>query len=97
MSKRMIGNSINKGRVFSAETRNIMSKSKIGNKNRLGKAHSEEMKKVISERTSLALRGKIQSKVACPHCNTIGGISNMRRYHFEHCKQSINPHHSKPT
>ena len=90
-SIRMIGNSINKGKIFSKETRSKMSNSKIENKNRLGIKHSSEMKKTISEKTSIALKGKPKNKIACPHCNKIGGVSNMRRYHFDHCKKRTIP------
>ena len=30
---------------------------------------------------------KEKTKVCCPHCNLIGSISNMKRYHFENCKE----------
>ena len=30
-----------------------------------------------------------QQKVECPHCNSLGGIGNMKRYHFENCKDII--------
>lgn len=35
---------------------------------------------------------KIQTQ--CPHCNKIGGFSNMKRWHFDKCKQS--PNYTKP-
>lgn len=35
---------------------------------------------------SLAKIGKSQYKTICPVCNKEGGISNMKRYHFENCK-----------
>jgi hypothetical protein len=25
-------------------------------------------------------------QITCPHCGKIGGSTNMKRYHFEHCK-----------
>lgn len=28
----------------------------------------------------------LQEKVCCPHCNVIGGISVMKRHHFDRCK-----------
>ena len=31
-----------------------------------------------------------QQKIECPHCNLIGGIPNMKRYHFESCKLKKN-------
>jgi hypothetical protein len=27
-----------------------------------------------------------QQKVECPHCNKIGNLINMKRYHFDNCK-----------
>jgi len=32
---------------------------------------------------SLALKGKI---IDCPQCGKIGGVANMKRYHFDNCK-----------
>jgi hypothetical protein len=43
-----------------------------------GKYHSELSKEKMR---------KPKSKVKCPHCELLGGISNMKRYHFENCKQ----------
>ena len=48
----------------------------------LGKTHSDESKL----KRSLTLTGYIQPKMSCPHCNKIGGISLMRRYHLDNCK-----------
>jgi|LakMenEpi03Aug12_release.lakeMendotaPanAssembly.Ray.scaffolds.fasta_scaffold186816_3 hypothetical protein len=30
-----------------------------------------------------------QVKVCCPHCDIIGGIGNMKRYHFDNCKHKL--------
>jgi group I intron endonuclease len=60
-----------------------------GNQARLGIPHSEEIKKIISERTSAALKGKPKNIVMCPHCGKYGGQGNMKRYHFDHCKTNI--------
>jgi hypothetical protein len=35
---------------------------------------------------SLARKGVTQKKVTCPHCDFLGGITNMYRYHFNKCK-----------
>lgn len=48
----------------------------------LGKTHSDESKL----KRSLTLTGYIQPKMSCPHCNKIGGISLMRRYHLDNCR-----------
>ena len=29
--------------------------------------------------------GKPQSTIMCPHCNKTGGVSAMKRYHFDNC------------
>jgi len=35
---------------------------------------------------SAAKLNKQQTKVTCIHCNKIGGVSAMKRYHFDNCK-----------
>lgn len=62
------------GHVVSEETRR-----KIGKKNR-GSTVPDERKRRISET-------KKSRKLTCPHCGMVGGVSNMRRYHFDHCKR----------
>ncbi len=52
-----------------------------GNKSRTGQTRSNEERK----RASVALSGRIQTKIECPHCGKIGGNA-MRRWHFENCK-----------
>jgi len=42
---------------------------------------------------SLTLTGYVRGKqkiVRCPHCNKTGGISNMKRWHFDNCKYKQN-------
>ena len=29
----------------------------------------------------------IKAKIQCPHCNKIGNVPNMKRWHFDNCKQ----------
>lgn len=54
----------------------------VGNKSRLGQTRNEEER----EKSSIALRGRIQTKIECLHCGKIGGNA-MRRWHFENCKE----------
>lgn len=62
------------------------------------KPHSEETKKLMSFRRkgkpkSEAWKQKVrcpkgpQHVIECPNCGLLGGISNMKRYHFENCKK----------
>jgi hypothetical protein len=41
-----------------------------------------------SELQSIARKGVVQQKLTCPHCNKIGGNTNMVRYHFNNCKKN---------
>ena len=83
----------NYGKSFSEETKKKMSES------RLGKVDSEETKlkkslaklgvarsKETIQKISFAKKGIKQNKVVCPRCKKEGGVSNMRRYHFENCR-----------
>jgi len=84
LSGELVG--INKGVSQDEKTLMKLSESRKGNKYRLGIKHSDEIKKIISKRTSEALKGKPKNKVSCPHCHKIGGQGNMKRYHFNNCK-----------
>ena len=48
---------------------------------RKGKKQSPEL---IAKRAA-ALK-KPQKKTTCPHCNKVGGVPGMKRYHFDNCK-----------
>ena len=48
-----------------------------------GKAHSEETKQKIST----IHKGKIKPTTQCPHCEKVGGINTMPRWHFNNCKE----------
>lgn len=50
-------------------------------KKKLRGPKSEEHKRNISE----SKKGKKQSIIECPHCGKHGGISLMKRYHFDNC------------
>ena len=76
----------NKGKLFSEETKSKMSASAKG------KLKSDAHKKNISNATmgvsKVWLVGKKfkQNKIECPYCMILGGITNMKRYHFDNCK-----------
>ena len=77
---------INKAKT-DEETLKKLSIVRKNNKARLGIPHSPEIRKLISERTSQALKGKPKRKVECPHCHKIGAVSPMKRFHFDFCKK----------
>jgi hypothetical protein len=67
----------------------------------LGKKHPERGEKislsnkgrVLPKRTvqhrknlSISLTGRTQQRIDCPYCSKSGGITNIKRYHFENCK-----------
>jgi hypothetical protein len=47
--------------------------------------HRNNMKKPKTQEHKDRLKGP-REKIKCPHCNLIGGISQMKRWHFENCK-----------
>jgi len=88
-----------KGIPLSIETRRKMASSKLGvarsektcarisaaNK---GKPKSEETRAKMSaskKGRQSEKKGITQEKVVCPHCSKEGGITGMKRYHFNNC------------
>jgi hypothetical protein len=49
-----------------------------------GKPKKEQHRK----RISAALKGYVHEKVTCPHCGTEGGVTAMKRWHFDNCKHA---------
>ena len=75
---------IQKGKKHSEETKKKMSESKSGEKHPMyGKPVSEKHRKNISN----ALKGKTRKKITCPYCNKTGGDNNMKRWHFDNCRE----------
>jgi hypothetical protein len=79
--------SINKiGTTASVETKKYMSIVKTGENNPMyGKNHTIKSKKKIS----INKIGIKQIIVTCSHCPKEGGISLMKRYHFDNCKYKV--------
>jgi len=57
--------------------------SLLGNKNGLGYKHTQEALNKISQ----ASKGAPQLVLKCPHCSKIGGVSAMKRWHMNNCKE----------
>lgn len=64
----------------SEETKQRKSDSMKG-KNR--SPRSEEFKRKVSA----TMKGRPMSTITCPHCMKIGGVSQMKRWHFNNCKK----------
>jgi hypothetical protein len=47
--------------------------------------HKQNMRKPKTEEHKEKLR-KPRAKIECPHCKSVGGISQMKRWHFSNCK-----------
>lgn len=58
---------------------------KRNNKQIGGWTHSQEWKNNMSK----IMSGKKDRVVTCPHCNKQGGVSGMKRYHFDNCKYQL--------
>ena len=81
---KMGSNNPNYGKSLSEDHKKKLSESKKGEKNCwYGKSFSEEHRKNMS----IARKGIPQEKITCPHCQKTGGISAMKRYHFDNCRE----------
>jgi hypothetical protein len=72
-----------KGRKWSSEMRSKRAGQPAWNKGMKTGPLSEETKL----KQSLASRGRKKPTISCPHCNKIGGVSPMNRWHFDNCKE----------
>ena len=73
-----------KGRILSDIARAKISTAQLGNTHRLGKPNSDET------RAKMSVSQQSIPKVTCPHCDKVGGVQAMYRWHFDNCKQK--PH-----
>ena len=74
------------GRKWSKDHCEAISKGTLGKK----KSNTDKMKypKSESHRSNISKgkKGIKQKSIVCPHCDKSGGITNMKRYHFDFCK-----------
>jgi len=76
----------NKGKtnIYSEETiKKMKNVSHKGDKNPMFQKHHNKETLIKISTTKM---GKKQNRVQCPYCNKIGGVSGMKHYHFENCK-----------
>lgn len=69
-----------RGQKRSVETKKKMSGRTAWNKGKTG------YKTNAGQKISKMLKGNPKPLVKCPHCNKEGGVSVMKRFHFERCK-----------
>jgi hypothetical protein len=71
------------GRKFSEEHKNNISKSLKGRKITWDlKANTTELKKRKSEK----MKSISKPKIVCPNCGKVGGLPQMKQWHFDNCK-----------
>jgi hypothetical protein len=72
------------GKNHSKENLQLFSdKQKDSNNSFYGKSHSDETRQKMSDDR----KGKLKPTSQCPHCDKIGGINTMSRWHFDNCKE----------
>lgn len=71
-----------KGKIVSESTREKMRARMMGNSYTLGRKLSDEHKLCISKKN----KGRKQATTICPHCNLVGAIPVLKRFHFDNCK-----------
>ena len=67
------------GKLHTIDTKNKMSESLTG------KIRTIDFKENLSK----LYKGIPKEKVECPHCHKEGGLPQMKRYHFDNCKEKI--------
>lgn len=72
---------LNGGKPCSEETKLKISKSTKGISKPMSEGHIKNLKCHTNNST----------KVSCPHCNKIGQLTNMKRWHFDKCKLFLIP------
>ena len=73
----------NVGRKFTQEHRDKISSSNMG---RVMSEHTKESLRVANMGRKPPMLGKHFPKVICPHCNAEGGLTGMKSWHFDNCR-----------
>jgi len=81
------------GQKRTEETKKKMSQSALGkskseeHRSKLSKANiGKKLSKETRKKMSISKKGIKQPIVICPHCNKTGGLTLMKRFHFDNCK-----------
>lgn len=62
-------------------------KLSIAGKNRIGPWKGKKFSQEHALKIKLGTTGVKKKKIKCPHCEKIGGIPQMKQWHFDNCKQ----------
>lgn len=71
----------NGGPVVSEETKAKISKALKGKSKPMSESHKKNLKCHTNNKL----------KVSCPHCHKVGQFTNMKRWHFDNCRQVQSP------
>ena len=74
------------GELVHFATGNAVVRDKDGNNMRVSKNDP----RILSGELICVNKGRIHKTIVCPHCGKNGGITIMRRWHFDNCKNAIN-------
>jgi len=80
-----------KGKLLSEERKQLLRKPRIHPVSPLTEEHKQNISK--------SKIGKPKQKIKCPYCSKMGGLPQMKQWHFDNCKlilQSCRTHHDIP-
>lgn len=76
-------NNFRYGKPLPEDLKKKISEAQKGEKAwRYGKKYPEMGKKI-----SMMFKGVPKKKATCPHCGLFGSVNNLKRYHFDNCKE----------
>ena len=52
----------------------------------VGLNKGKKFDKYVGDKLRAIHTGRIHKKITCPHCDKTGGITSMKRWHFDNCK-----------
>jgi hypothetical protein len=68
---------------FYGKKQSVESRKKISDSN---KGKNKLRTKEHNIKIGLANKGKKMESISCPHCHKVGGVTLMKRWHFDNCK-----------
>ena len=77
---------VRKANLGSKHTQEHKDKISLANMGRVMNDHTKQKLKEANLGREAAMKGKHFPKVSCPHCNKLGGIIPMKRWHFDNCR-----------